>query len=86
MVSLSHDTFALKRRERVAPKTGREASSDKPRIRRRFFTTKLCPNCLSELEPINQMSGRVTPEGYYCTKCGYSGSVALERREDEPEE
>jgi predicted RNA-binding Zn-ribbon protein involved in translation (DUF1610 family) len=84
--SLLQDTFALKRRERVASNTGREAASDKPRIKRRFFTTKLCPNCLNELEPINQMSGRVTPEGYYCTKCGYSGSVALERREDEPEE
>jgi predicted amidophosphoribosyltransferase len=70
----------------IAPKTRRKAASDKPGLRRRFFTTKLCPNCLNELKPINQLSGLVTPEGYYCEKCGYTGSVALERIEDEPEE
>lgn len=79
-------TFALKGGRMVASKTGREAASDKPRIRRRFFTTKICPNCLNELEPINQLSGRITPEGYFCSKCGYVGSVALERIKDEPEE
>jgi C4-type Zn-finger protein len=70
----------------VASKTGREEASDQPRIRRRFFTTKLCPNCLGKLQPLNQLAGNITPESYYCEKCGYVGSVALEMTDDEPEE
>jgi len=79
----SHGTFCLKGRQSVASKKAREGTADKPRFRRRFFTTKLCPNCLAELRPLNQMIGTVTPEEYYCEKCGYVGSVALEKVEDE---
>lgn len=66
----------------VAPKKGQGPVSDKPQIRRRLFTTKLCPNCLSELHPVNQLAGWITSESYYCEKCGYVGSIALERTDD----
>jgi hypothetical protein len=59
-------------------------TSDRPRIRRKYVTTKLCPNCLNKLDPIDELSGWVTPEEYVCSKCGYVGRVALERSEDEP--
>lgn len=70
----------------VESKSGRKGAAGRPRFRRRFFTTKLCPNCLGELKPLSELSGKVTPESFYCEKCGYAGSVALERREDEPGE
>ena len=70
----------------ISANSGRWVVSGKPTIRRRFFTTKLCPNCLNPLEPIDKLSGWVTPEAFTCSKCGYVGSVALEKNEDEPAE
>ena len=56
-----------------------------PRLARRSPfapVTKLCPNCLSPLKVLNRgMTGWI-PLEYYCAKCGYSGSVYLEKEPD----
>ena len=41
--------------------------------------TRLCPRCLSPLKIGNELSGWMTPLSFYCEKCGYSGSVYLEK-------
>jgi predicted RNA-binding Zn-ribbon protein involved in translation (DUF1610 family) len=40
---------------------------------------KLCPNCLNELTVATEVSGWLVPTFYYCSSCGYSGYVALEK-------
>ncbi|MEM1524698.1 MAG: hypothetical protein QW372_06260 [Nitrososphaerales archaeon] len=42
------------------------------------YRKKLCPNCLNELKLESPLAGLIVPESYFCDKCGYSGSVALE--------
>ena len=41
--------------------------------------TKLCPKCLSPLKPRNELGGWLDPQDYYCTKCGYAGTVYFEK-------
>ena len=56
-----------------------------PRLARRSPfapVTKLCPNCLSPLKELNRVMAGWIPMDYYCPKCGYSGTVYLEK---EPE-
>jgi hypothetical protein len=50
------------------------------KLRRRNLKgrAKLCPNCLSRLRIANNLAGWMTPEEYYCEKCGYRGYVSLE--------
>ncbi len=43
---------------------------------------KLCPRCLSPLKELNRYMAGWIPMDYYCTSCGYSGTVYVEK---EPE-
>ncbi len=52
-----------------------------PRVVRRNTLTpsiKLCPRCLTPLNPRNELGGWLIPQDYYCPKCGYTGTVFLE--------
>ncbi|MEM0075070.1 MAG: hypothetical protein QXG05_01310 [Nitrososphaerota archaeon] len=51
------------------------------KIKRKLFSTKLCPRCLSPLKMATPLAGWVTPAEYYCEKCGYRGYIALEKAE-----
>jgi len=57
----------------------------KPKLRRRSLAgrKKLCPECLSELSIATSVSGWLVPNYYFCSKCGYSGYVALEETPSE---
>ena len=53
-----------------------------PRLARRSPlrpAVKLCPNCLAPLTARSKLGGWLVPQDYYCTKCGYSGTVFLEQ-------
>ncbi len=71
----------------MQPEAGPEGSE--PKLARRSpFTpaAKLCPRCLNPLTPRNELGGWLIPQDYYCTKCGYSGTVFVERESlDNPE-
>ncbi len=58
-----------------------EAPEFKPKLVRRSLIgrKKLCPQCLSELTIATSVSGWLVPNYYFCSHCGYSGSVALEK-------
>ncbi len=63
-----------------------EPEEREPRLARRSpfaFSAKLCPSCLSPLKVTNELSGWMTPLSFYCEKCGYSGTVFVEK-EPEP--
>ncbi|MDV3277528.1 MAG: transposase [Nitrososphaerales archaeon] len=54
----------------------------KPRITRRSPvrpTSKLCPKCLKPLQKGSKLGGWLVPQDYYCTSCGYKGTVYLEK-------
>jgi len=55
-------------------------AAPKLKVRRRSLAgrKKLCPQCLSELSIATSVSGWLVPNYYFCSKCGYSGYVALE--------
>jgi len=58
-----------------------------PRLARRSpfaLSRKLCPKCLSPLQGGGGLGGWLIPMNYYCTKCGYSGTVYVEQ-EQQPE-
>lgn len=61
-----------------------------PRLARRspfVLATKLCPRCLNPLTPRNKLGGWLVPQDFYCTECGYSGTVFIEKeQQDTPEE
>ena len=65
---------------------GDDPDEREPKLARRspfVLATKLCPRCLSPLEGgVSKIGGWLIPQDYYCTKCGYSGTVFLEK---EPE-
>jgi hypothetical protein len=42
-------------------------------------TVKLCPKCLKPLTAGSELGGWLIPQDYYCTSCGYRGSVYLEK-------
>lgn len=46
------------------------------------LSIKLCPKCLNPLTITTKDLWGFVPDKYYCPKCGYSGSVYLEK---EPE-
>ncbi|MDG6907332.1 MAG: hypothetical protein JRN20_16285 [Nitrososphaerota archaeon] len=64
-----------------------EEESGEPtiKLRRRRLSgrKKYCPKCFAPLVLASTLSGWLVPEFYACTKCGYSGHVALE---DAPKE
>jgi hypothetical protein len=47
---------------------------------------KLCPRCLSPLQGRGGLGGWLIPMSYYCTKCGYSGTVFLEQEKQQEKE
>lgn len=59
-----------------------------PRLARRSpfaRSARLCPRCLTPMEPIKNPIGElwgIMPTNYECSKCGYAGTVFLEK---EPE-
>ena len=60
----------------------------KPKITRKSplaRTTKLCPRCLEPLQRGSKLGGWLVPQDYYCTKCGYKGTVYLEKSTAEGE-
>lgn len=63
-----------------------ERKEKEPRLARRSPfapVTKLCPRCLSPLRELNRVMTGWIPMDYYCSKCGYSGTVFIEK-EPEP--
>ncbi len=59
-----------------------EPEEKEPILARRspfVLATKFCPRCLSPLTPRNELGGWLVPQDYYCTNCGYSGTVFLEK-------
>jgi len=64
-----------------------EEDDTAPRLARRSPlrpATKLCPRCLTPLTPRSNLGGWLVPQDYYCSKCGYAGTVFLEKDRDEP--
>jgi len=62
-----------------------EPDEREPTLARRspfVLSTKLCPRCLNPLTPGNKLGGWLIPQYYYCTKCGYSGTVFVEKEPD----
>ena len=60
-----------------------------PRLARRspfVHVSKLCPRCLSPLSAEGKLGGWLIPQTYYCAKCGYSGTVFLEKDPSDQEE
>lgn len=70
----------------VTPESAPEGRE--PRLARRSpFTRamKLCPRCLTPLGPIQNPIGElwgIVPTNYQCPKCGYAGTVFLEKEPD----
>ena len=59
-----------------------------PRLARRSPfapASKLCPKCLSPLKGTSGLGGWLIPMTYYCSKCGYSGSVFIEKEIEDKE-
>lgn len=44
--------------------------------------TKLCPKCLSPIRGTGGIGGWLVPMSYYCPKCGYSGTVFVEKESE----
>jgi hypothetical protein len=59
-----------------------------PRLARRSPfapSTKLCPKCLAPLKGTGGLGGWLIPMSYYCPKCGYSGTVFIEKERESGE-
>ncbi|MDV3244411.1 MAG: hypothetical protein LYZ66_04455 [Nitrososphaerales archaeon] len=59
-----------------------DTEEGKPRFVRRSPlkpTLKLCPNCLEPLQKGSKLGGFMVPQDYYCSGCGYSGILYLEK-------
>ena len=59
-----------------------EPPKREPRLARRSpFTPaqKLCPKCLAPLKGSGGLGGWLIPMNYYCPRCGYSGTVFIEK-------
>jgi hypothetical protein len=59
-----------------------EGEDREPRLARRSpfaLASKLCPRCLNPLTARNKLGGWLIPQDYFCTNCGYSGTVFVER-------
>ncbi len=64
---------------------GSEPGDWEPKLARRspfVLSNKLCPRCLSTLKPRSELGGWLVPQDYYCAKCGYAGTVYLEKDAD----
>jgi hypothetical protein len=57
-----------------------ETETAKIRFTRRNLKgrAKLCPRCLSPMRAANSLSGWMTPDEFFCERCGYRGHVSLE--------
>ena len=59
-----------------------------PRLTRKSplaATLKLCPRCLKPLHRGSKLGGWLVPQDYYCTECGYRGTVYLEKSDPREE-
>ena len=45
----------------------------------------MCPRCLKPLQKGSKLGGWLVPQDYYCTNCGYQGTLYLEKPEPEGE-
>jgi len=66
-----------------------EPAEREPRLARRSPfapSTKLCPKCLNPLKRLNGLGGWLIPQDYYCPKCGYTGTVFVEKEADTAKE
>ena len=66
-----------------------EEESDEPRLKLTRLsplarTQKLCPRCLNPLNRGSKLGGWLIPQDYYCSKCGYTGTVYLEKATESP--
>ncbi len=62
-----------------------DSDEREPRLARRSPfapAPKLCPKCLAPLKELNRVMTGWRPMEYYCSNCGYSGMVYVEK---EPE-
>ena len=68
----------------------RDFEVGRPRIVRRSPlapSLKLCPRCTNPLDRGSKLGGWLVPQDYYCTSCGYTGTIFLEKVPDgEPAE
>lgn len=42
-------------------------------------TLKYCPRCLKPLQRGSKFGGWLIPQDYYCSSCGYRGTLFLEK-------
>tara|TARA_B100001750_G_scaffold37707_1_gene27136 strand:- start:651 stop:860 length:210 start_codon:yes stop_codon:yes gene_type:complete len=51
------------------------------KARRKILETKIkiCPECTSELEPMNEQLEWLMPQKYICKKCNYLGTAYFEK-------
>ncbi len=59
-----------------------------PKLARRSpfaLSMKLCPRCLNPLKGMNGLGGWLVPMDYYCPKCGYAGTVFVEKEAESDE-
>ena len=71
----------------LAPQMQSQGGPDErePKLARRSPfapAAKLCPRCLSPLKELNRAMAGWIPMEYYCTNCGYSGMVYVEKEPD----
>jgi hypothetical protein len=67
--------------------TSKDQDPDAPRLVRRkvlAVVPRLCPSCLSPLQRISELGGWMTPQDYFCPKCGYRGYAYLEAAPEKP--
>jgi len=66
-----------------------DPSEREPKLARRSPfapATKLCPKCLAPLKRLNGLGGWLIPQDYFCPKCGYTGTVFVEKESDSDKE
>ena len=69
-----------------------DTEGKEPKLARRSpfaRAAKLCPKCLSPIDPIRNPIGElwgIVPTNYQCTKCGYTGTVYIEKEPDSGKE
>jgi len=69
--------------------SGETDEERQPRLARRspfVHVSKLCPRCLSPLSEEGKLGGWLIPQSYFCEKCGYTGTVYLEKDHSPQEE
>lgn len=63
-----------------------DEEAEEPRLTRKnpfLYSKKLCPRCLTQLQSGSELGGWLVPQDYYCPKCGYTGTLYLEKEAGE---